>query len=440
MVGQIGETYHELATRTAVQNNAFNFDFLFFAYGIPLLLAICSDAETSGLKLFLWLDGAQALVAAMLAYFQIFAVLPSFAGSTAISATDLFYIYNAENWLLAGAVTLRLFSNPRPASKSFYQDLAIYLWIYALIASGVGYLELARSMPDGLQDVGWTIPYLVLLGVLTFRDLPEGRPDTLSAENRSIRLLISNLSPVIFTLAIVLMGIEVAQSHRWLALACISTAVALYGLRAALLQGKYLRSQAELTETAFSLLGANDRLMSLSMQDGLTGVHNRRHFDEVLQREWKVAVRSREALSLLMIDVDCFKALNDLYGHQEGDQCLRSIAADIRAKLKRPSDLLARYGGEEFVVILPGSTLEGALFVAEEIRLSIAGLGLPNEASVAEKVVTVSIGVSSRNPTEDDQADELIKSADVALYHAKSRGRNQSRFTCVPGLVEVQKG
>ncbi len=432
MIGQVGSTYHELATNNAVQNNAFKFDFLFFAYGIPILLAICSDAEASGLKLFLWLDGAQALVAGMLAYLQLFSTLPSFAGWTAISAIDLFYINNAENLILVGAVTLRLFSNPRPDSKALYQAMAIYLWVYALVALVVGYLELVRAVPSGLHDVGWTIPYLTLLGVLAFRPIAHEETEAPPNDNRSIRLLISNLSPVIFTLAIVLMGIEVAGRHPWFALACISIAVALYGLRAALLQGKYLKSQAELTESAFSLIRANEQLMGLSMQDGLTEIHNRRFFDEMLQREWKVAVRSKQALSLLMIDVDCFKQLNDLYGHQMGDQCLRSIAADLRARLKRPSDLVARYGGEEFAVILPGSDLEGALFVAEEMRLSIARLGLPNEASIVQKIVTVSIGVSSKNPTEDDQAEELIKRADIALYLAKSRGRNQSHFASRP--------
>jgi diguanylate cyclase (GGDEF)-like protein len=432
MIGQVASTYHELTTHNAVQNNAFNFDFLFFAYGIPLLLAICSDAESSGLKIFLWLDGVQALVAAMLAYLQLFSTLPSFVGWTAISAIDLFYINNAENVILVGAVTLRLLSNPRPDSKRFYQAMAIYLWVYALVALVVGYLELARAVPSGLHDVGWTIPYLTLLGVLAFRPIAPRETDALPGDNRSIRLLINNLSPVIFTLAIVLMGIEVAGRHPWLALACISMAVASYGLRAALLQGKYLKSQAELTETAFSLIRANDQLMSLSTRDGLTEIYNRRYFDEMLKREWKVAVRSKQALSLLMIDVDCFKQLNDLYGHQMGDQCLRSIAADLRARLKRPSDLLARYGGEEFAVILPGSDLEGALFVAEEIRLSIARLGLPNEASIVQKIVTVSIGVSSKNLTEADHAEELIKRADVALYLAKTGGRNQSHFTSSP--------
>lgn len=427
MVGQIAATYHEQVTSSAIQTKAFNFDFLFFAYGIPILLAICSGAETSSLKAFLWIDGAQALVGATLAYMEIFSQLPSFGGSAPVSTNGMFLLYCAENWILVGAATIRLYSNPHPAAKKFYQTLTTYLGIYALIATVVGYLELIRNIPDTRLDIAWMIPYVVLLGVLATRQNVQDKPEAQTEENQSIGLLINNLSPVIFTLTIVLMGIVVAQKHPFLALTCISIAVALYGLRAAILQGMYLRTQAELTGTAYSLIEANDRLLSLSSQDGLTGIHNRRHFDEVIMREWKVAARSQQALSLLMIDVDCFKALNDRYGHQEGDNCLRSIAADLQAKLKRPSDLVARYGGEEFVVVLPGSDLDGAIAVAEEIRESVARLRLPNEASLVEKVVTVSVGVSSKTPSEESHVEDLINSADRALYQAKANGRNQSR-------------
>ena len=427
MVGQFAETYHQQVTRTVSQTNAFNFDFLFFAYGIPLLLAICTGAESSSIKAFLWMDGAQALVGAILAYLEIFSELPSFGGSTAISANGMYFLYNAENWILVGAATVRFFSNPSAAYKKFYKILTIYLWVYALIATVVGRLELVKNLPDGPQDIAWMIPYAVLLATLAFLQTEHVKSDVKIKENRSMGLLINNLSPIIFTLTIVLMGIVVAKQHSGLAFTCISAAVALYGLRAAFLQGMYLRTQAELTMTAYSLIEANDRLLSLSSQDGLTGIHNRRHFDEVVMREWKVAARSKQALSLLMIDVDCFKALNDRYGHQQGDQCLRSIAADLQAKLKRPNDLVARYGGEEFVVILPDSGLEGAIAVAEEIRTSVASLGLPNEASTVEKVVTVSVGISSKMPSEEMDVEDLIKSADRALYKAKASGRNQTR-------------
>ena len=248
-VGQIGATYYDLVSRTHKQTAALNSDYFFFAYGIPILLAICSGDKDAGLRIFVWLDGAQALLAALLAYLQIFSALPSNASATSISATNLMYLYNAENWILVGAVTLRLFSEPvGGARRHFYRTLSIYLWVYAVVALVLGYLELERSMPDGVQDVVWGVPYLALLGALAFRQQSFKNEDALSNGRRSVALLIDNLSPVLFTLAIVLMGVGVAPENRWLGSVCVSMAVAIYGIRAAVLQVKYVKSQEELTK------------------------------------------------------------------------------------------------------------------------------------------------------------------------------------------------
>ena len=246
-VGQIGATYYDLVSRTHTQTAALNSDYFFFAYGIPILLAICSG-ENAGLRIFVWLDGAQALLAAILAYLQIFSTLPSAVSATSISATNLMYLYNAENWILVGAVTLRLFSEPVGARRHFYRTLSIYLWVYAVVALVLGYLELKRNMPDGVQDAAWGIPYLALLGALAFRQQSRKNEDALSNGRMSLALLIDNLSPVLFTLAIVLMGVGVAPPNRWLGLLCVSTAVAIYGVRAAILQVKYAKSKEELTK------------------------------------------------------------------------------------------------------------------------------------------------------------------------------------------------
>src|SRR3984957_16407394 len=163
-VGELGLTYDDFGTHVHTQTQALNSDFFFFAYAIPIMLAICSRSTDAGLKSFAWLDGAQALIAAMLAYLQLFSVLPSHAHPEAISATNLMYLNNAENWVLVGAVTLRFFSNPSPAIRRFYQTLSRYLWVYAIVALVLGYLELKRGWAAGLQDAGWGIPYLALMG------------------------------------------------------------------------------------------------------------------------------------------------------------------------------------------------------------------------------------------------------------------------------------
>jgi diguanylate cyclase (GGDEF)-like protein len=426
MAGQISSTYDETVVRTHTQTTALNSDFLFFSYGIPILLAICSGGRNGSLRTLGWLDGAQAILAAALVYLQIFSALPSFGSRIPISAKELMYLYDAENLVLAGAVTLRLLSSSRGDKKRFYQVLAVYLWVYASVAVLLGYLELERNLRDGIQDALWGVPYLALLGFLAFGKPFRHASNTAPDSQSLFGLLIDNLSPIFFTLAIVSLGVRVAPVHSWFGSTCIITAVAIYGVRAALLQGKYVRSQEELTKTALALLDANERLTDLTLRDGLTGIHNRRRFDEALQQEWNRSMRTRQDLSLLMIDIDCFKALNDLYGHQAGDQCLRGVAQKIQSRLNRPDDLVARYGGEEFAIILPGANKEGALFKAEEIRHCIAALKLPNENSVVGSIVTVSIGICADFPYTTATAEEFLKRADQALYIAKSNGRNQS--------------
>lgn len=160
--------------------------------------------------------------------------------------------------------------------------------------------------------------------------------------------------------------------------------------------------------------------------DGLTGVCNRRHFDERLLSEWALAARKSSALSLILLDVDLFKRYNDRYGHQAGDDCLCRVAAAIKACLNRPTDQIARYGGEEFVCLLPDTNLSGALQVAEKLRAQVFALQIEHSASPATPFVTISLGVCSKPETVRSTAAELLRQADVQLYKAKESGRNQS--------------
>ncbi len=247
-VGELGLTYYDFGTHIHTQTQALNSDFFFFAYAIPVMLAICSRSTDAGLKSFAWLDGAQALIAAMLAYLQLFSVLPSHARPEAISATNLMYLNNAENLILVGAVTLRFFSNPSPARRRFYRTLSHYLWVNGIVALIVGYVELKHGWHNGVQDAGWGIPYLALMGSFALQHKTHTDKSERSSGQRTAGLLIDNLSPVLFTLAITLMGVEIAPEHPWLGFVCISAAVAIYGVRAAILQVRYARSQEELTK------------------------------------------------------------------------------------------------------------------------------------------------------------------------------------------------
>ncbi len=163
---------------------------------------------------------------------------------------------------------------------------------------------------------------------------------------------------------------------------------------------------------------------NLAMVDGLTGIANRRRFDETIDREWRRAMRDGSLLSLLMIDVDHFKPYNDIYGHVLGDACLRRIAVAAQEVIHRSSDLFARYGGEEFVVVLPNTDRNGALLVAEQIRRAVEMSSLPHSGN-PHGVVTVSIGCATLALGHDSASTALVETADQAMYQAKSAGRNR---------------
>lgn len=171
----------------------------------------------------------------------------------------------------------------------------------------------------------------------------------------------------------------------------------------------------------------NAELEALSCRDGLTGVLNRRGFDDYLNKEWLRAIRQRHDVGLLLIDVDHFKDYNDNYGHQGGDECLRKVAFALGAALKRPSDIVARYGGEEFGVVIPATSIDGGAMIADALCKSVAALRIPHAFSATAPYVTVSIGVATIQPQPGDSTDALIRLADDALYAAKAGGRNQFR-------------
>ena len=175
----------------------------------------------------------------------------------------------------------------------------------------------------------------------------------------------------------------------------------------------------------------NEELARISTVDGLTGIANRRRFDEILDLEWRQTARRGEALSLIMIDVDHFKRFNDRHGHVGGDDCLRRIAACIDSVGRRPADLAARYGGEEFALLLPNTVTDGATMLASALLSRIATAAIAHGDSDVSPHVTVSLGVATACPTRDNGPEELIRRADAALYQAKHDGR--ARWHAAPG-------
>ena len=184
-------------------------------------------------------------------------------------------------------------------------------------------------------------------------------------------------------------------------------------------------TRVKLVETSRELAAANRELENLSRQDGLTGIANRRYFDSYLLTEMKRASRERQPLSLILADVDYFKAYNDYYGHQAGDDCLRQVAEALKSVGKRPADLAARYGGEEFAMVLPATSLEGATDVAKLLARTIEGLAVAHVRSGVSDKISLSQGIASLVPGNDTRPESIIELADQALYQAKQQGRNR---------------
>ncbi|MDD5723085.1 MAG: diguanylate cyclase [Syntrophales bacterium] len=179
-----------------------------------------------------------------------------------------------------------------------------------------------------------------------------------------------------------------------------------------------LRLRADLEEK-------NKQLEQMAFLDGLTGIPNRRYFDDFSVQEWGRAIRGKIPFSVILFDIDFFKFYNDTYGHQQGDDCLKKVAGALKDTLERHADFVSRYGGEEFAVVLPNTDMSGACSVAEAMRSTVEALNLPHEKSQTADHVTVSGGIGSVVPREDSELSQLISKADRAMYTAKEKGRNR---------------
>ena len=188
---------------------------------------------------------------------------------------------------------------------------------------------------------------------------------------------------------------------------------------------KRTAAERQLQENHKQIKVLNEQLELLSITDGLTGLYNRRHFNEVMSKEWNRGLRSHHAVSCLLIDIDYFKDYNDHYGHQSGDQCLKDVANVLKDAFRRGGDFVARYGGEEFIVLMGDSTMEDAVASVEQFRKELDKLAIPHEKSSVSEHVTISAGIVNRVPSRELSIEEYIRKADKALYQAKAEGRNR---------------
>lgn len=338
-----------------------------------------------------------------------------------------------------------------PGSLIGTSESAVWLWVFWHGGFGLGVLRYGRAVrrrPSPPPHTGReALAVLALVGLLTIVSIVGiGRlPQVLVDESNyfpGTSVLIPWTLLLIDTVALLSVArLQAADPEPlWLTVgmvaACVDIWLTLHGSNRYSL-GWYVSKLGSLFTTMVVLLsfiqtlsalyqrtsGANRLLARLAHQDGLTGLANRRRFDEVLEAEWRRARRHGQPLSLLMLDVDLFKRYNDHYGHLAGDECLQKVAEALQHCVHRPADLAARYGGEEFAIILPETPHAGALEQAHRIRERLAELGLEHRDSPSGRL-TLSIGAATL-PPDDDTPERLVQAADTALYRAKADGRDR---------------
>ncbi|BDU22097.1 GGDEF domain-containing protein [Dyella sp. GSA-30] len=390
---------------------------LYVLYGVPLTFAIASTDEN------IWyvrlIDGVLAAVLGYLYFVHTFS-LATAQGATAYGLANLRMMFDLENIFIVLFSLIRYVTSTVPYKRQFFRVLAIFSLVYLLTASYINHVQPEDTDFGGLSDLIIDIPFLVLIMATS---IGAGSAFRIKASRR-ISLVVHAGSPLVMPVTLLLVSGFVVRSHLALGIAGFVIATLGYGLRSVLIQ---VRAYEE-----------RDRFNELARVDELTGVSNRRQFDETLAMEWRRLRRSGESVAIFMLDIDHFKLLNDMLGHQMGDERLRTVARTVAGCTLRSSDLVARYGGEEFAVLLPAVSLQEALEVAETMRAAVEALRM--EAPGPTGIVTISVGVGFLDRVTESEPASLMSTADEALYQAKHRGRNRVVYHGALDLSDIAGG
>lgn len=375
---------------------------LYILYGVPLIFAIASTGEP--FRDIYIIDAVFAAVLGYLYFVHTFSVSTVHDTSTE-GVNSLRLMLDLENIFIALFAVIRYAASVKARERPFFRALSVYAFVYLMVAVYINHVQPDNVDFGGLSDVLIDVPFLTLL---VLASASAGSPPAPSISRR-LALFVQAGTPLVMPVALLIVAGFVMSSHFALGMTGAAMAVVGYGMRSTLVQVRAYE--------------ARDQSNDLARIDVLTGVPNRRQFDEYLAQEWRRAKRSGSELALLLIDVDDFKLLNDTHGHQKGDDCLRVVAGTLNDCVPVASGLVARYGGEEFAALLPSTSLDAAFAVAERMRATVEKIHL--YAAVPFGHVTVSIGVAVFSGSPNADIETLIATADEALYRAKHGGKNQ---------------
>jgi len=389
--------------------------------GVPLLVCVSLQRDRRIRSIAQVINALLSFAIGVVLYLEIFSHLTLNGSANPADAIFIAHVFDGIDLFLAAAATIRWLGSNTSQDGNLFRILSIFLWIDAVFPALHNWIMLRHDYI--WLDLFISAPYVVLFVLILTADRRPAhiRPP---AFVRAVQIG----SPLFLALALVSAGVFASQSHFYVGLAAELLAVAGYGTVS-------IFSQSRVLQTEESLRASKERLEKLIEVDSLTGIANRHAFDKALDREIAAARRSRLPVSLLMIDVDHFKEINDEDGHQAGDEYLNRIAGAMRAALPRSTDFTARYGGDEFSAILAATNAAGAMNTARKLHQSVADLQLPHPATPSGKV-TISIGISTWDGSPNPSPEALISAADQALYLAKGRGRNCSEFLSLAGVAE----
>ncbi len=413
-LGAFGNLWQEMILHR--QNEMYRVSMVAFSLAaVPTTFLLASD----------WLYGRQllrvvdALVALALgyAYFEYtWHMINDHAAPTEVGVIYLVWLLDFQNLYLALGALVRWYVAEDSDERDLFRALAVHLWVYFVIVFINDHYFAGNPAFGPQYGTLVTVAFAVLCSFALAA--PSAKP--VRSVNSALVGMVRSGSPILLALALLAASLLLIRVEYVWGCAGILIAVLGIGVRTTLIQVHHIEHREALKREASAL-------QTIAWTDALTGVPNRHFFTEALKRAWRDERRSAPQ-SILMIDIDHFKLLNDRYGHPVGDGCLREVARALQRALVRPDDVLARYGGEEFIVLLRDCSAAGAVLVAERLRSAVQNLGLEN-ASSPQLVVTISIGIASGALADGAAAALLVEAADRALYEAKISGRNRVKLT-----------